>query len=206
MGEDREVTPKQPRTERGRRTRRALLDAAAAEFGERGFHDASVSSITARAGVALGSFYTWFDSKDALFRDLVADLSAQVRDHVAPALRDAPDGLAAERAGLAGFLRFVRAHQEIYRIIDEAEFVDPASFRRHYAGTAERIAARLSAAAARGEVRADAVRGGGEVLAWAVMGMNVFLGLRYGVWDQDGEVDAIADAAADLLRDGLGVR
>lgn len=200
MGEVGELSPKTPRTERGRRTRRALLDAAAAEFGEKGFHDASISGITARAGVALGSFYTWFDSKDALFRALVADLSDQVRDHVAPALRAAPDGLAAERAGLAEFLRFVRAHQEIYRIIDEAEFVDPASFRRHYAGTAERIGQRLTAAAARGEVRADV----GEVHAWAVMGMNVFLGLRYGVWGQEGEVDTIADMAADLLRRGLG--
>ena len=202
MREDGEVASKEPRTERGRRTRRALLDAAAAEFGDKGFHDASISGITARAGVAMGSFYTWFDSKDALFRALVADLSDQVRDHVAPALRGAADGLAAERAGLAAFLRFVREHQEIYRIVDEAEFVDPASFRRHYAGTAERIAGRLSAAAARGEVRADV----GEVHAWAVMGMNVFLGLRYGVWSRDGEVDAIADVAAELLREGLGRR
>ena len=198
MREDREVS-KVPRTDRGRRTRRSLLDAAAAEVGERGFHDASIASITARAGVALGSFYTWFDSKDALFRDLVADLSDQVRDHVAPVLKDAPDGLAAERAGLAAFLGFVREHQEIYRIIDEAEFVDPASHRRHYAATADRIAQRLAAAAARGDVRADA----GEVHAWAIMGMNVFLGLRYGVWSEDGEVDAIADTAADLLRNGL---
>ncbi|MBA4044939.1 MAG: TetR family transcriptional regulator, partial [Erythrobacter sp.] len=64
---------KVPRTERGRRTLRKLLDAAAEEFGEKGFHEASVSSITRRAGVALGSFYTYFDSKDALFRALVAD-------------------------------------------------------------------------------------------------------------------------------------
>ena len=45
---------KVPRTERGRRTLRKLLDAAAEEFGEKGFHEASVSSITRRAGVALG--------------------------------------------------------------------------------------------------------------------------------------------------------
>ena len=59
---------KTPRTERGRKTLRKLLDASAIEFGEKGFHEASVSSITRRAGVALGSFYTYFDSKDALFR------------------------------------------------------------------------------------------------------------------------------------------
>ena len=40
---------KTPRTERGRRTLRKLLDAAAIEFGERGFHDASISDITRRA-------------------------------------------------------------------------------------------------------------------------------------------------------------
>ena len=136
---------KEPRTERGRRTRRSILDAAAAEFGERGFHDASISGITRRAGVALGSFYTYFNSKDVVFRALVRDLSDQVREHVGPTIRAAGGGVAAERAGLESFLRFVRAHKEIYRIIDEAEFVDPDSFRLHYRSTAERIAARLAA-------------------------------------------------------------
>lgn len=198
-----EVTmPKAPRTARGRKTLRALLDAAALEFGERGFHDASISAITRRAGVALGSFYTYFDSKDAVFRALVTDLSAQVRDHVAPAIQAAGDGIAAERAGLAQFIGFVRRHKEIYRIIDEAEFVDVDSFRRHYASTAERIEARLIAAAGRGEVRGDV----SDVHAWAIMGMNVFLGLRYGVWNEDRGVDDVADGAASLLRDGLAPR
>ena len=190
---------KAPRTARGRKTLGALLDAAAAEFADRGFHEASVSGITRRAGVALGSFYTYFDSKDALFRALVRHMSDQVRDHVAPAIRAAPDGIAAERAGLAEFIGFVREHKEIYRIIDEAEFVDPESFRLHYAVTADRIAKRLAAAAARGELRTDV----GEVHAWAIMGMNVFLGLRYGVWAEDSAPNAVADTVADMLKRGL---
>jgi len=190
---------KTPRTARGRKTLRALLDAAAIEFGERGFHEASISAITRRAGIALGSFYTYFDSKDAVFRALVTDLSAQVRDHVAPAVRAAEDGIAAERAGLASFMGFVRAHKEIYRIIDESEFVDAESFRLHYATTADRIEQRLKAAAARGEVRSDV----SEVHAWAVMGMNVFLGLRFGVWTDERSIDDVADSVATFLRDGL---
>lgn len=193
---------KEPRTERGRRTLRAILDAAAAEFGEKGFHDGSISGITRRAGVALGSFYTYFDSKDAVFRALVQDMSDQVRDQVAPAIRAAPDQLAAERAGLLQFIRFVREHKEIYRIIDEAEFVDPDSFRRHYTTTADRIRTRLSAAAARGEVRGDV----DEVHAWAIMGMNVFLGLRYGVWSDAEPPEGVADRVADLLANGLAPR
>lgn len=193
---------KEPRTARGRKTLRAILDAAAAEFGEKGFHEGSVSGITRRAGVALGSFYTYFDSKDAVFRALVRDMSDQVRDHVAPAIRQAPHQIAAERAGLLEFLRFVRTHKEIYRIIDEAEFVDPESFRAHYATTADRIAKRLAAAGERGEMRA----GLGEAHAWAVMGMNVFLGLRYGVWDTETAPEEVADTIADLLANGLARR
>ena len=193
---------KAPRTDRGRRTQQAILDAAAAEFGERGFHEASISDITRRAGVALGSFYTYFDSKDAVFRALVQHMSGQVRDHVAPAIRAAPDGIAAERAGLAEFIAFVREHKEIYRIIDESEFVDPDSFRLHYATTADRIRARLQAAVARGELR----EGVGEVHAWAVMGMNVFLGLRYGVWDEDVPAGDVADTVAEMLARGIGAR
>jgi AcrR family transcriptional regulator len=191
---------KAPRTERGRKTLRAILDAAAIEFGERGFHEASVSGITRRAGVALGSFYTYFDSKDAVFRALVRDMSDQVRDQVAPAIRAAPDQIAAERAGLYEFINFVRGHKEIYRIIDEAEFVDPESFHLHYATTADRIAARLKAGAARGEIRADV----SEVHAWAIMGMNVFLGLRYGVWEDDVPPDQVADSIAEMLARGIG--
>lgn len=193
------VPDKSPRTERGRRTRRALLDAAAAEFGEQGFHAASISAITRRAGAALGTFYTYFDSKDAIFRALVSDMSEQVRDHVAPAIRAAADGISGERAGLQSFLEFVREHKEIYRIIDEAEFVDAASFRRHYTSTAGRIAQRLRDAAARGEIRGDVE----EVHAWAVMGMNVFLGLRYGVWEEDRAPNDVAGVIADFLRRGL---
>ncbi|MGN6278555.1 MAG: TetR/AcrR family transcriptional regulator [Sphingomonas sp.] len=193
---------KTPRTERGRKTLRSILDAAAAEFGEKGFHEGSVSGITRRAGVALGSFYTYFDSKDAVFRALVRDMSDQVRDRVAPALRAAPDQLSAEQAGLREFLAFVRDHKEIYRIIDEAEFVDPESFRAHYTTTADRIAQRLTAAAARGELRDDV----SEVHAWAIMGMNVFLGLRYGVWSDDCDPDAVAAATAELLAHGLSRR
>ena len=195
--------PREPRTERGRRTQRAILDAAAAEFGEKGFHESSIVSITIRAGVALGSFYTYFESKEALFKALVADMSGRVRDHVAPVLGAyAGDAVEAEGVALEAFLRFARANKEIYRIIDEAEFADPESYRAHYEGTATRIAARLAEGVAAGSIR----DGEQDVRAWAIMGMNVFLGLRFGVWDDSRAVEDIAEVAADLLGEGLRAR
>jgi AcrR family transcriptional regulator len=67
-----------PSTPRGRRTRDALVRAAREVFERHGFLDARVADIADAAGVAHGSFYTYFDSKEAVFREvanaLVGDL------------------------------------------------------------------------------------------------------------------------------------
>ena len=192
---------KAPRTARGEKTMRKILDAALAEFGEKGFSESSIVSITSRAKVALGTFYTYFDSKEALFSALVEDMSARVREEVAPALSEGTDALDAERRALAAYLHLAASQKEVYRIIDEAEFVAPEAYRRHYETVAERIAARLAAGAARGELRPlDELER--EVLAWASMGMNVFLGLRFSVWGKE-DREQVAAIANRLLSDGL---
>jgi AcrR family transcriptional regulator len=193
------VADRRPRTERGRRTLRAILDAAAIEFGEQGFHATSIVGITARAGVALGSFYTYFESKDEVFRALVRDMSTQVGVVGAEASRNAKDTLDGERAVLAAFIGFAQDHKELYRIIDETEFVDPAAYRAHYEDAASRIQARLERGVEQGELRA----GVGEAEAWAIMGINVFLGLRYGVWGDDRAAPDVAKVASDILVRGL---
>lgn len=201
-----EVSPasegKAPRTARGERTLRRILDAALEEFGERGFSEGSIVGITQRARVALGTFYTYFDSKEAVFKALVSDMSAQVRDHVAPVLASAKDALDAEERALASYLAFARTHQQVYRIIDEAEFADPEGFEKHYRTTASRIAARLEAGKAKGEITADPSPLASEVEAWAIMGMNVFLGLRFAVWGKEKPAE-VARLANRLLRQGL---
>ncbi len=196
---------KAPRTARGERTLRKILKAALEEFGERGYSDASIVGITGRAKVALGTFYTYFDSKEEVFQALVRDMSDQVRDQVAPALKDAKDGLDAERLALAAFLRFASEHKQVYRIIDEAEFVDPAGFREHYEKTAARITARLGKGVTAGELREDDSPLAPEVIAWAIMGANVFLGLRFAVWGS-ADPDEVAAITNRLLRNGLAAR
>jgi AcrR family transcriptional regulator len=193
---------KAPRTPRGERTLRKILDAARDEFGEHGFSDSSIVGITRRAGVALGTFYTYFDSKEAVFQALVRDMSAQVRDHVAPAFKDASDAIDGERRALESFLQFARRHRHVYRIIDEAEFVDPAAYREHYETTAARIAARLRGARGDGQIAGAYSDEELEFLAWGIMGANVFLGLRFSVWSS-ADPKRVADATSRLLRSGF---
>ena len=194
---------KAPRTARGERTLRKILDAARDEFGEQGFSDSSIVGITQRAGVALGTFYTYFDSKEAVFQALVRDMSAQVRDHVAPALQDAKDAIDGERLALESFLQFARTHRDVYRIIDEAEFVEPAAYREQYETTAKRIAARLKGAREKGEIADELSDKDLDIISWGMMGANVFLGLKFAVWSS-ADPKRVAEVTSRLLRKGLG--
>ena len=48
-----------------------ILDAALHVFGERGFTAAKLEDVAKRAGVCKGTVYLYFDSKEALFREMV---------------------------------------------------------------------------------------------------------------------------------------
>ncbi|MEV6056134.1 ScbR family autoregulator-binding transcription factor [Streptomyces sp. NPDC052107] len=59
--------------ERAVRTRRAVLEAAAAVFAERGYAAATIAEILNRAGVTKGALYFHFDSKAALARGVLQE-------------------------------------------------------------------------------------------------------------------------------------
>lgn len=61
--------------------RAALLDAAAAVFAENGLV-APTASISARAKVSEGSFFTYFKTKDELINELYRDLRNQLWDSI----------------------------------------------------------------------------------------------------------------------------
>lgn len=67
---------------RGGLTRQRLLEAGAKVLPERGFYDSRVDDIVKTANLSHGSFYRYFDSKDALFRVLAAGASTQLIDHL----------------------------------------------------------------------------------------------------------------------------
>ncbi|MEU3028363.1 ScbR family autoregulator-binding transcription factor [Streptomyces incarnatus] len=59
--------------ERAVRTRRAVLEAAAGVFAERGYAAATIAEILNRAGVTKGALYFHFDSKAALARGVLEE-------------------------------------------------------------------------------------------------------------------------------------
>ncbi len=189
---------RRPKTDRGRATRDKLLDAALIEFGERGYHEGSISAITQRAGVGLGTFYVHFKSKEAVFRDLLTHMGRTTRAFIAERVAAAPDRLAAERIGVQAYIELVRQNRYLYRIVMEAQFVAEDAYRDYYYSFAEAYRQNLDRAAGAGEIRA-----GSEVHAWALIGMSVFIGLRFGMWDDSRPAAEVAAEVHDLIAHGL---
>ncbi|MDJ0698387.1 MAG: TetR/AcrR family transcriptional regulator [Woeseiaceae bacterium] len=190
---------KDPKTSRGRKTRQRILDAAEAEFGEKGFHEGSIAGITQRAGVALGTFYTYFESKEEIFHALVAYMSRRIRDWIGERVAGASDRLTAERLGIEAYVEFARQHKGIYRIVSEAEFVAPDAYREHYEGFARAYRRNLERAARKGELRP----GDYEAWAWAIMGIAVFMGMRFVIMDESKSPSEVADIMTDLIANGI---
>lgn len=189
-----------PPTRRGKETRQRLLDAAERVFGDRGFEQASIAEITRRAGVALGTFYIYFPDKHAIFAELVEELGGQMRRALAESIVDVADRVEMERAGLRAFLRFAATHRNVYRVVRQAEFVDPAMYRRFHQKLADGYAARLRAAMGSGQVR----RFDPELLAFCLMGVGDFVGMRFVLWQKDADLDAIVEQVVDFIARGIG--
>jgi AcrR family transcriptional regulator len=66
-----------------REERRAqVLDAARGLFAEHGYHKTSIDDIIAAADIARGTFYLYFESKRAIFEELLDDFFATLAGNV----------------------------------------------------------------------------------------------------------------------------
>lgn len=101
------------------RRRRAVLEAALRVFSAKGYHQTRISDIIEEAGIARGTFYLYFDSKNAIFHELIELLLERIGENVvgvdlsddAPPMRD--QILVSVRRVLAAF----RADEALAKLI-----------------------------------------------------------------------------------------
>ena len=105
--------------------REAILEATARLLAERSFTDLAVSDILESAGVSRGTFYFYFDSKQAVLAELVR--RAVTRGHAAaePWLSDPADPVEALRAGITAGAKLWQASAPVLRAIVENWGADP---------------------------------------------------------------------------------
>ncbi|SKA05950.1 TetR/AcrR family transcriptional regulator [Consotaella salsifontis] len=136
----------------------AILEAACAVFLEKGFANARVEDVAARAGIAKGTVYLHFASKEALFEALISSLALPPLDGLTALLAD-ETGSSADLLRRAigifkdGVLASERRHVLRLLLTEGPRF--PAIARFHHDHVVSRAIPMLRAVVARGVERGE---------------------------------------------------
>jgi AcrR family transcriptional regulator len=192
------------RTEKSERIRRALLAAAADVVGEVGYADASISLITQRAGVAQGTFYNYFDSRQDIFDQLLPTLGAQMLAHVAEQAHGGKSFAELEERSFVAFFSYLKKSPRFFRVLNEAENFAPKAYRQHFDVVSRRYLAFLKRSHRNREFPAFTEQEL-EVVVFVLMAARSYIALRYASAEhgQHGIPEWVVRAYMKLILHGL---
>jgi AcrR family transcriptional regulator len=192
--------PKAPVREKGQRTRRRILEAAAYVFTREGYLNARVADIAQRAKVAHGSFYTYFDSKEDVFRSLAQDVHEQMRAAIADAEEEGVE------LANARYIEAYERHAPILGLIEQVATFDEhfrelrADLRARYFGLIERA---VVLSYERGETRSPPLDP--RTVASALGAMVEHFAYRWFVLEEPHDRKAATDTLNTVCRRALGL-
>ncbi len=177
------------RVERNAWTKRKIFDAATKMVGKYGYAEASVARITEEAGVAQGTFYNHFESRQELLDQLLPKIGIDMvhfireRTGTAHAARQ-------EIERLSAFFEFIREVPEFLRILNEAEYFAPIGYQKHLDNIATAYVRILRRARLAGAI-VDFSDEEFEAIVHMFMGARGYLSRRYSY--AGGKVTAVPD-------------
>jgi AcrR family transcriptional regulator len=102
-----------------------ILEAARRVIGEVGFADASIDRIAEAAGVARSTLYVYFDGKEDLLNQCIAQLRFGLGERVRRAVEEASGTEDRLAAFLASHFEYVGSVREFFRAVMAVRGVDP---------------------------------------------------------------------------------
>ena len=181
--------------------RQQLLDVSLEIFAARGFHGASMNDVAEAAGVTKPVLYQHFDSKDALYLELVDEMGQRLEEAIMKAVADADGPRQQVEAGFRAYFRWCIGQGAAFQVIfAERNRADP-----ELAGAAmrvERMVADRVASLIAIEGLSDDAR---HVLALGVVGIAESTSrhwLRLGLGEGT-DADDFAEQVAGLAWSGL---
>lgn len=180
----------------GRVTKRVLFQAAEEVFGEVGFNRASVSEITRRAGVAQGTFYIHFKSKNDLMAGFVRYINKELRRHLKICTAQLTDRRDIEQGGMLFFVHFLKKHRRIYRVVSESETMGPNMGMWYYKKLAEGYVQGVQQGIEAGEIRLFPP----AFLVRSLMGIHHMIGLKWLVWNYSPQAEVPLQLLVDAQR------
>jgi TetR/AcrR family transcriptional regulator, fatty acid metabolism regulator protein len=125
-GKKKDATPPPPEGKRER-----ILDAAIKVFAAEGFYNAKVSQIAHEAGVADGTIYLYFKSKDDLLINLFEDRMERVNANLREAIETESTAVARLRRIVKLHLELVEQNRDMAEVIS-VELRQSSKFIREY--------------------------------------------------------------------------
>ncbi|HUA94641.1 MAG TPA: TetR/AcrR family transcriptional regulator [Acidimicrobiales bacterium] len=115
-----------PPSDKGRRTRARFIEAGKVVFARDGFLKARIGDIAVEAGVSYGAFYHYFDSKEAIFREIAEEMEVTLLsiDDVPHSEGTPFDAYERIRHANRSYLGAYRRHAAIMRVIEEVSRYD----------------------------------------------------------------------------------
>ncbi|MGL4832170.1 MAG: TetR/AcrR family transcriptional regulator [Propionibacteriaceae bacterium] len=186
----------------GRKLRRsdtkvAILDAALALFARHGVTATSVDDIAAKAGIAKGSIYYNFASKDVLTQELMAFHIRRLHERIEEAAASGP-GAQGRRAIAEALLSEMEEHTDVAQLMMSQMFRSDKSWLDGVARWRSTITDPLTNNLV--EERGEDYRPLAEVQASAIVGATLSAGLDWLILRQDLRREDVVEALARLTQ------
>ena len=193
------------REKRAARTREQLLKSAARVIGEFGYRDASVQRITADAGMAQGTFYLYFESRQALFDELLPHFGLHMLERVRERAHGASGFFEVEEIGVRAVFEYLYDHPWFWRVLNEAEVEAPKAWSRHHTEVTRRYTKFLQRARAEGEITAYAESELGTLAYLLIAARDYLYVYHLAKADRSSEIpESVIKTYVRFLRHGLG--
>lgn len=196
-------------TDQDKSARRDEIMAAAKKvFARKGFHTTTIADIAKEAGLAYGSIYWYFNSKDDLFHALMAVEEQALRAHVAAAVTAfAGFGLDASfRPAVQATFEFFEADKATVKLLFRDAYALGDRFEKHLGGIYERFIDDIETFIATAQQRGEVVAAPPRMVAYTLAALIGQLAHRRLSTDDGVTAAEVADFVMSLVLDGLRPR
>jgi AcrR family transcriptional regulator len=184
-----------------------ILAAAKVVFARNGFYATTIADIAKQAGLAYGSIYWYFSSKDELFHALMAVEEQVLRGHVSAAPgRSGADGEAAFRAAVQATFEFFEADRATVKLLFRDAYALGDRFEKQLGGIYERFIDEIEAFIVVAQQRGEVVDAPPRMVAYTLAALIGQLAHRRLSTDDGVTAADVADFVVSLVLDGLRPR
>jgi AcrR family transcriptional regulator len=184
-----------------------IIAAAKKVFARNGFHATTIADIATEADLAYGSVYWYFDSKDDLFRKLIAVEEYGLRTHVAVALAKSGTQFgyaeAPFRASLRATFEFFDANPATAKLLFRDAYALDRRFDKQLGGVYERLIDDIESLIAAAQDRGDVVAAPPRLVAYMLTALIGHMAHRRLSTDDGVSAAEAADLVVALVIKGL---